>query len=195
MNYKTIIKKIYMHIFHAALYFKAKSVGKRCFIGRRARINLYKYLTLEDDCRIGNDCRLSFYDEFAKKTYFPELIIKKNTYLGDHLSILCADRIVIEENVLMASYITITSENHGMNPESETPYSKQQLETAGVCIREGVWIGEKVIILSGVEIGKRSIVAAGAVVTKDIPPYCIAAGNPAKVIKRYNHGKHIWERI
>lgn len=194
MDLKKIIKAFYMHTFHMRLYLKADKIGKQCFVGRRARINQCRYLTMGDNCRIGNDCRLSFYDEFYGKRHTPSLVIKKNAYLGDHLTILCADRIEIDEDVLMASYITITSENHGMNPETEVPYSKQQLETAPVHICRGVWIGEKAIILPGIEIGEKAVVAAGAVVTKNVPPYTVVAGNPARVIKRYDFKQHIWER-
>lgn len=150
---------------------------------------------MDDNCRIGNDCRLSFYNEFYGKQHKPELQIHRNAYLGDYLTILCADRVIIERDVLMASHIMITTENHGMDPEAEACYGKQPLTTAPVRIGEGSWIGEKVIILPGVEIGKKSIVAGGAVVTKSIPPYSIAAGNPAKVIKRYNLETHKWEKM
>ena len=57
------------------------------------------------------------------------------------------------------------------------------------------WVGEKVIIMPGVTIGDRSIIGAGAIVTRDIPPYSIAVGNPAKVIKRYNFKTHSWEKV
>ena len=54
----------------------------------------------------------------------------------------------------------------------------------GVIIGNNVWLGDKVAVLSGVQIGDGVVVAANAVVTKDIPPYCLAAGVPAKVIKQ-----------
>jgi acetyltransferase-like isoleucine patch superfamily enzyme len=61
-----------------------------------------------------------------------------------------------------------------------------------VRIEKGCWIGEKVIILPGVNIGKRSIIGAGSVVTKSIPEYSIAVGNPARVIKTWNKDKKQW---
>lgn len=191
---KRLIKWIYMYIFHIRIVLGMSEIGKNCFIGRRARINKCKYIKMGDFCRIGNDCRLSMYDEFGGVRYQPELCFGNNVYMGDYLTILCADKIIIEDNVLMASYITITSENHGMDVESNIGYGKQDLITAPVIIREGVWIGEKVIILPGTVIGKKSIVAAGAVVTKNVPDYTIVAGNPAKVIRRYNFSTHTWER-
>lgn len=184
-----------MHIFHFGLYFSAKHIGKNCFIGKRARIRKSRYLEIQNNCRIGNDCRISFFDEFAGKKISPRLFIDDDAYLGDHLTILSADEIIIEKNVLMASYITITSENHGINPETEEPYSKQPLNTSPVRIGEGAWIGEKAIILPGVTIGKKSIVAGGAVVTKSVPEYSIVAGNPATLIKKYNFVSKRWEKV
>ncbi len=52
-------------------------------------------------------------------------------------------------------------------------------------IGDNVWIGDKATILAGVKIGECAVIAANAVVTKDIPPYSVAAGNPAKIIKTY----------
>ena len=61
-----------------------------------------------------------------------------------------------------------------------------------VLLENGVWIGNSTIILPGVTIGEKSIIGAGSVVTKSIPPYCIAAGNPAKVIKKYDFNTKMW---
>lgn len=194
MSIKKIIKTLYTHIVHIKLYLYSERIGKNLFIGNRLRINKYKYLNVGDNCRIGNDCRIGFFSSFFGQEYNPRLQIGNNVYLSDFVSFLCADEIIIGDNVLMASYITITSENHGINPEDERGYAKQPLEAKKVKINEGVWIGEHVIILPGVEIGKKSIVAAGAVVTKNVPEYVIVAGNPAKIIKRYNFDSKSWER-
>lgn len=195
MELKRVVKGLYMHTIHLKLYRKTIHIGKNCFIGIGARINKCMYLDVGDNCRIGNHCRLSFYDEFFGSKYQPTLKICDGAYLGDYLTILCADHVTIGKDVLMASYVTITTENHGMDPEADLPYGKQALTVASVNIGSGVWIGEKVIILSGVTIGDKAIIAAGAVVTKDVPSYTIAAGNPAKIIKKYNFETKQWESM
>ncbi len=64
----------------------------------------------------------------------------------------------------------------------------------GVNIEDGVWIGNNVIILGGVTIGKKAIIGAGSGVTHNVPPYTIVAGNPAHIIKVYNHKLGMWTR-
>ena len=62
----------------------------------------------------------------------------------------------------------------------------------GVVIGNGVWIGQRSIILPGVTIGEHSIIGANSVVTHDIPAYCIAAGQPAKIMKKWDFDNLTW---
>ncbi len=85
-------------------------------------------------------------------------------------------RIIIKDNVDIARGTWIFTLEH--DPHSDFHHSKH----GDVIIEENVWVASRVIILPGVTIGKGSVIATGAVVTKDIPPMCIAGGIPAKVI-------------
>lgn len=125
----------------------------------------------------------------------PKIRIGDNCYLGYHLSILAGADVTIDDWVLMASDILITTESHGMDPENEVYYMDQPLTVAPVHIKSGCWIGEKAVIMPGVTIGKKCIIGAGSIVTKDIPDYSIAVGNPAKVIKQYDFEIHEWVRV
>ncbi len=80
--------------------------------------------------------------------------------------------------------------DHQMNTMSTYPFKRMLLNGAPEALSKGdiivgddVWIGENAIILSGVNVGQGSVIAAGAVVTKDVPPYSIVGGNPASVLK------------
>ena len=75
------------------------------------------------------------------------------------------------------------------------PISEQGVVTAPIVIEDEVWIGANVFVAAGVTIGRHSIVGGGSVVTKDVPPYSIVAGNPAKLIKQYNPETRKWERV
>lgn len=123
-----------------------------------------------------------------------EIRIGKNCSIMSNFSILNASKVTIGDNVLIASHVLISSENHTTDPESELEYKDQPLHTSPISIGDGCWIGEKVCILPGVTIGKKCIIGAGSIVTKDIPDYCMAIGNPAKIIKRYNFSSHSWEK-
>ena len=116
-------------------------------------------------------------------------------YIGFHFTILNASSVVIGNDVLIASNVLISSENHGINPESDIPYMNQPLGTKPVEIKDGCWIGENVCILPGITIGNKCIIGAGSVVTKSIPEYSIAAGNPARVIKQYDFHEHVWKKV
>ena len=124
-----------------------------------------------------------------------------NVQINDFVHIAAAKNVEIGNNVLIASKIFISDICHGeyadienMSDPNEHP-NNRKLSAKPVIIHDDVWIGEMVSILPGVEIGKGSIIGANSVVTKSIPEYSIAAGNPAKVIKQYNFNKKQWEKI
>lgn len=125
----------------------------------------------------------------------PIIRIGNNCFFGYFLTLLAGEDIVIGNDVLIASNVIVTSENHSVDPESEIPYMSQPLIGKKVTIGDGCWIGEKVIILPGVTIGEKSVIGGGSVVTKDVPSYAIAVGNPARVIKKYNFETHKWENV
>ena len=81
--------------------------------------------------------------------------------------------------------MTITDHAHGSSCIDMTPPANRELISGGaVFIGKNVWIGDKVTILPGTTIGDGAIVAANSVVSKDIPAYSVAAGNPAKILKQ-----------
>lgn len=125
----------------------------------------------------------------------PQIQIGRRNYICYYLTILNASKVIIGDDILFASHVFISSINHGINPDSDVPYMSQHLETKPVKIGDGCWIGEKVCILPGVTIGKKCIIGAGSIVTKSIPDYSIAVGNPAKVIKQYNFETHNWIKV
>lgn len=82
--------------------------------------------------------------------------------------------------------VTITDNSHGYitKNETHTPPLKRPLYSKGpVIIGKNVWVGDKATILPNVNIGDGAIIGANAVVTKDVPPYSVAVGNPAKIVK------------
>jgi acetyltransferase-like isoleucine patch superfamily enzyme len=121
--------------------------------------------------------------------------LQGNVQIGEHSSVQAytsliaygkpddpTGKITIGNGVRIAPYVFIISANHRFeNPE--IPIYQQGMAFAPVTIEDDVWIGARVVVVAGVTIGKGSIIGAGAVVTRDIPPYSIAAGVPARVIR------------
>lgn len=121
---------------------------------------------------------------------------QKNVFIGDHVGILphafisaIHAKLVIKGNCAIAERLTVHTGNHarvnGMFVTDVTDGSKPKGYDEDVVIERDVWIGCNVTILSGVHIGRGATIAAGAVVNKDIPPYCIAGGVPARPICVY----------
>lgn len=102
--------------------------------------------------------------------------IGKNVLINSNLLAMARGGITIEDNAMIAANVQLVSNNHD-------PYDLWTLPCKPVLIKEYAWIGAGATILPGVCIGKHAIVGAGSVVTKDVPDYAVAVGNPAKVIK------------
>ncbi|MNP22396.1 putative acetyltransferase [compost metagenome] len=126
------------------------------------------------------------------------LTIGDDVQINDHVHIGAARSVVIGDRVLIASKVFISDHNHGVYkgsaPHSSPlePPAQRVIDAAPVVICEDVWIGEYVCVLPGVTIGKGSIIGAMSVVTRDIPPFSIAVGAPAVVVKEYDFEKAIW---
>ena len=118
--------------------------------------------------------------------------------IGNHSRIGLGNVIIgpvfIGNNVILAQNIVISGLNH-VYEDVTIPISNQPVKIARITIEDNCWIGANVVITAGVTVGKHSVVAGGAVVTKNIPPYSIAVGNPAKVIKQYNDITKEWVRV
>ncbi len=125
--------------------------------------------------------------------------IGDHVYIGGNSMIGACDCIEISDNVIVANDTHIMdNNNHPTEPEKREEMSKSgdyfgplwswtQSAHAPVVIEENVWVGEYSSILKGVRIGKGAVIACRTVVTKDVPPYTIVAGNPARVVKHLQH--------
>jgi acetyltransferase-like isoleucine patch superfamily enzyme len=109
------------------------------------------------------------------------LKIGNNSNIGPYSYIGCSGYIEIGDNVMISPRVSIYAENHVFD-RTDILMKEQGVHVQFVKIENDCWIAANSIILAGVTIGKGSVIAAGSVVTKDVPPFSIAAGVPAKVI-------------
>lgn len=145
-----------------------------------------RYISIGNKVSIGKNVTLTAWDRYQSQKFNPEITIGDNSSIGDDSHITAINQIWIGKNVLTGKKILITDNAHGASDYSllSVAPSKRPLYSKGpVIIEDNVWIGEKSSIMPGVKIGYGSIIAANSVVTHDIPPYSVAAGIPAKVVK------------
>ncbi len=187
-----MLKKIFYAVFKSPFY-KAclGSIGtgtklinptlsgsKRIFIGSKVYINDRGWLA----------CEPLTGDADAK------LIIGDGTYIGRFCHIYATSKIEIGKKVLMADKVYISDNLHSYE-NIDLPVIEQPIkQTKQVKINDGAWLGENVCII-GASVGKNSVIGANSIVTKDIPDYCVAFGNPAVIIKRYNLEAKQWQKI
>lgn len=146
-------------------------------------------IIIGDNCELG--CKLHVEgDGFVR--------IGSNTTARYGTEIRSTAGITIGSDVIISHYVTIFDHNsHPTSPKDRFEMTQSgfhgplwrnsRAEKKPIVIEDNVWIGQHATILKGVVIGKGSIIAASAVVTKDVPAYSVAAGNPAKVVKSLEH--------
>ena len=166
------------------------SFGKGVRIVRPLRIFGAKYCEFGDGSVLQYGAYLAVLKEH-KET--PVLKIGARTMIGNHAHIVATKRIEFGEGVLTADRLFVADNRHTFeNPE--VPVRDQGLtQLAEVRIGDGTWIGENVCI-SGASIGSNCVIAANSVVTRDIPDRCVAAGAPARIVKRYCEERQDWYR-
>ena len=119
----------------------------------------------------------------------PVIRIGDHSSLGNYSKISCAYKITLGKNVLTGRYCLITDNSHGAFTKEDlqkSPFDRPLAIKGEIKIDDNVWLGDRVTVCSGVHIGEGCVIAANAVVTHDIPPYSLAAGVPAKVVKHIN---------
>lgn len=134
---------------------------------------------------IGKHCILGCWLKYKDKKYSPVIRIGDGTSIGEYCHITAAKEVIIGDGVLTGWFCYISDNNHGtvdINTLHQRPADRDLYIKGSVQIGNNVWMGDRVCILSGVKIGDGAVIAANAVVTKDVPPYSVVAGVPAKVI-------------
>jgi acetyltransferase-like isoleucine patch superfamily enzyme len=177
-----------------------RSAGLRLVIGRSVCLRHPKRITLGDGVIVDDYCVLDAKGESDEGiTVGENVILARNSVLsckggsisiGDNSNIsancmlMSESQLTIGKNVLIAGMTYIVAGGNHVTDATDVPIIRQpMLQRGGVTVEDNCWIGANVTVLDGVTIGRDSIIAAGAVVTRCIPEFAVAAGIPAKVVK------------
>jgi len=166
------------------LEFKSLIISPQIIVGRQY-ISLFKGALVKE--------RSSLF-AIPSNSQKPEIIISQGCSLGYGNHIAAVKRVMIGKNVLTANNVYL-SDNIHQYTDILTPVMRQPIQFKKIVeIGDGSWIGENACII-GAKIGKNCVIGANAVVNSDIPDYCVAAGIPAKVIRRYNSDSGKWDKV
>lgn len=153
------------------------------------------HLTLEgkrSSIIIGNGVLIMSYSTvethslYRSQQFNPVIIINNNASIGERAHITAINKIVIGEGTLLGKDVTITDNSHGsitFEEMKKAPSERLLVSKGPVIIGKNCWLGDKVTVCPNVTIGDYCIIGANSVVTKDMPSYCVCAGNPCKIIK------------
>lgn len=161
---------------------KFQKIGNSCIVFPASSIIGPENIKIGDDCTFEKGIQLEAWGDKAIIEIGNNCLIRANSHITAYNSI------VIEDGLLTGNNVLISDNSHGNiqnKEESEIlPLKRTIYSKGGIHIEKNVWIGNNVCILSSVNIGKGAIIGANSVVTHDVPPYCVAAGNPARIIKK-----------
>ena len=194
----TMIKKIYRYFCN-----RVKNIRQNCFWKKKGakskifaplRIIGKHFIEIGSNVIIMHHARIEAVYAYADEHFSPILQIGDYTTIQQRVHITCAEKVIIGSHVAILPDVLITDINHPYTDIS-TPPSHCKLERKPVSIGDETIIGMGARILPGVHIGKHCCIGTNAVVTKNIPDYSVAVGNPAKVIKQYDFDRHEWKKV
>ncbi|WP_428657804.1 acyltransferase [Runella sp.] len=117
--------------------------------------------------------------------------------IGEHCTVGIGSVVIgpvrIGSDVIIAQHVVMSGLNH-VYEDINLPIHRQPVTTRPIVIEEECWIGANAVITAGVTVGKHSVVAGGSVVTRDVPPYSVVGGNPARILKQYDAKTGHWQK-
>ena len=180
--YKIVSRYIYKHFF--------RHIGRNSRIVRPLSLKGCSLMSIGENVLINDD---AFWIAIDNDEH-TGIQIGDGCKVGHYSHLVSQKNIIIEENVLIADRVFISDCNHNFE-DIMTPIIDQGIYYSGnVKIGEATWIGENVCIC-GSSVGKHCVIGANSVVATDIPDYCVAVGNPARVIKKYDFASQKWVKL
>ena len=172
-------------------------VGPRVKLRNRGHIRLGRNFVIEEGAevqglskngvRFGDNVTVGALSMIRPSGYYGRAIgvgleVGDRSNIGPYAYIGASGGISIGDDVMMGPRVSMFAENHNF-ASTETPMREQGVSLGSIVIEDDCWLAANCVILSGVRIGRGSVVAAGSIVNKDVPPYSIVGGNPARVIR------------
>lgn len=195
MNYfvKFKIKRFFINLFQILkeLFIK-RNIGEKSILGFNVHVLGWNNIKIGSNTIIGDNSWLNVND---RKKDTIGIDIGNNCYISKNNVISSSKKLIIKDFYMSNINVHLLGSNHiisnPMKPYIQTGATKEDTLYIGT----NVWMGASSCVLGNVTVGHGSIIGAGSIVTKDIPPFSIAVGNPAKIIKRFSFKLNKWVSI
>lgn len=182
-------------------YFIAHKLGvRRICIGPRPNLRGLSSIEMGEDFVALEGLWLHAVTQYYDHQFSPRIVIGDRVRVSQWVHIAATHYVEIGDDVLIGSKVVITDHNHGQyslqHTSPDVPPSLRPLDCdRSVTIGANVWLGDNVAIAPGASVGKGSIVGANSVVVGEIPPFSLAAGIPARVIKLFDFDTQRWKAV
>lgn len=180
----------------AMLYYRPmfKKLGKATAIRKPLLILNPHYIQIGEHVLIREGARLEAVITDPQKQ--PLLVIGDRTTIEQNVHIVCHRKVVIGSQVTIAGYCTIMDVQHPYEDihDPRSIVERMPQEDSFVEIQDGAFLGMGSVVLPNVTIGHKAVIGANSVVTKSVPDYCVAAGVPARILRRYDPDRGEWIR-
>lgn len=179
--------KLFIKTLIAKLKFKGISIGRGVSFGSISKLELADNVMLLDNVYLSGKVKCGkntiFHLGTVIRAFSGQITIGENCSFNPYCVLYGDGGITIGNDVRIATHVVFSAQNHVFSNKHIEIY-RQGINALGIVVEDDVWIGANSTILDGVIIGKGSVVAAGSVVTKNVEPYSVVGGVPAKLIKK-----------
>ena len=174
------------------LRFRGAHVGRGVHFGKDAQLYGLTGINIGDRVNFGRRARVETHRTERGQA---QLTIGSGTQIGNDFHAGAALRVLIGRNCMLASGCTILDHDHDFSNPFDPHQACEGVVASPTVIEDSVFLGERVVVLKGVRIGNGCVVGANSVVCGDLPPLTMAAGAPARPVRRWNESTGEWERI
>lgn len=171
------------------------------YVGRGSRVVGTRSIIVGKKLSIGRQAWIEAVFQSGPISYSPIIAIGEKFSASERLHISAINRVEIGNDCLFGSCVYISDHNHGsykykeQSRPDEPPIERALVSCGPIIIGSNVWIGDNVVVVGALRIGSGVVIGANSVVTSDLPDNVIAAGIPAKILKKYNLDENRWEKL